>query len=254
MVFDPLTITLALVAALFAGLVGSFALMKRIVLAGDVISHIALPGIGLAFLYHINPLLGGTVTLLLGTVLIWHLEKRTGLSTDAMIGVVFAASVAVGALVTPEEDLVEALFGGLASPTIYEFIIGLVLALLTIAFLLKFKDRLILTLFSPELAASSGVNVNRLNLLFLLVFSLTIVLGLKFLGALLVGSLIIIPAAIGRQLTHTLPSFLLASSLASIASVAAGMFFALAYGASLGPAVVTVAAALFGLSLLKKKR
>lgn len=70
------SVILALLFAITAGLVGSFALMKRMLLAGDVISHIALPGLGLAFLLNFSPLLGGGTTLFLGTLLVWQLQKR----------------------------------------------------------------------------------------------------------------------------------------------------------------------------------
>jgi ABC-type Mn2+/Zn2+ transport system permease subunit len=61
--------------AVAAGLVGSFALMKRMILAADVISHVALPGLGLAFLWHFNPLLGGGATLFIGTLLIRSVSR-----------------------------------------------------------------------------------------------------------------------------------------------------------------------------------
>jgi len=79
---------LALLTALVAGLVGSFAQMKRMSLAGDVISHVALPGLGLALLFGINPLIGAAVALLLGTLFIWHLQKGETLTTDVAIGVI----------------------------------------------------------------------------------------------------------------------------------------------------------------------
>lgn len=56
-------LVLALLFAIAAGLVGSFALMKRMLLASDVISHVALPGLGLAFLFGFNPLIGGAASL-----------------------------------------------------------------------------------------------------------------------------------------------------------------------------------------------
>ncbi len=74
----PHTIYAALLTLLFAaaaGLVGSFALMRRMLLAGDVISHLALPGLGLAFMFHFYPLAGGACSLLLGTLLIAQLQK-----------------------------------------------------------------------------------------------------------------------------------------------------------------------------------
>lgn len=246
-------LSLALLTGAAAGLVGSFALLKKTVLAGDVMSHIALPGLGVAILFKINPLIGGAATLFLGTVLIWQLQKTTGLSTEAMIGVIFAASLAIGALLTPNEDLIEALFGGFGNMTLVEFFIGAAAALFVVGFTLSYKNNFILSLFSPDLAATSNININRLNLYFLLIFSLTIILGLRFLGALLVGALLIIPAAIGRQLTHTLSSFLTVSVIASVLSVGVGILVSNAYHLTPGPTIITVATAMFLLSLIKKQ-
>ena len=257
------SIVLALLTALAAGLVGSFALMKRMSLAGDVISHIALPGLGLALLLGFNPLLGAAATLFLGTLLIWGLQNRGTLTTDVAIGVIFTAALAIGTLVTPSEDLIEALFGGFQSLTLSSFSLGVLAVVGIVMFIYFFRHKLILTLFSPELAAATGINVSRFNLYYLLVFSLTVLLGLRFLGALLVGALIIIPAATGRQLTHTLTKFLIASSAVSVLSVAIGLAISHYYSQlkvgsvslnlSLGPAIISVATVFFLLSLLRRK-
>jgi len=254
---------LILLTALAAGLVGSFALMKRMSLAGDVVSHIALPGLGLALLLGFNPLLGAAVSLLLGTLLIWQLQKSSTMTTEVAIGVIFTAALAIGTVLTPSEDLIEALFGGFQSLNAIWFFAGLIAVAVIVAFIIFFRHKLILALFSPELAAATGINVSRLNLYFLLIFSLTVLLGVRFLGALLVGALIIVPAAIGRQLTHTLTAFLLTSSLASVLSVGLGLAVSIAYphirighvtlNLALGPAIIGVATLLFLLSLLRKK-
>jgi ABC-type Mn2+/Zn2+ transport system permease subunit len=257
------SIILAFLTAVAAGLVGSFALMKRMSLAGDVISHIALPGLGLALLLHFNPLLGAAATLFLGTLLIWRLQSGGTLTTDVAIGVIFTAALAVGTLLTPSEDLIEALFGGFQSLTLMSFSLGVLAVIAVTTFLYVSRHKLVLSMFSPELAAATGVNVSRLNLYYLLIFSLTVLLGLRFLGALLVGALIIIPAATGRQLTHTLTRFLIASSVASLVSVGIGFainrfYSQLTIGSvtlnlSLGPAIISVATLLFLLSFLKRK-
>jgi ABC-type Mn2+/Zn2+ transport system permease subunit len=249
------SLVLALLFALAAGLVGSFALMKRMLLAGDVISHVALPGLGLAFLLHFNPVLGGGATLLLGTLLIWQLQKKTGFSTDAMIGVVFATSVAIGAALTPKEDLVEALFGKFERLTPFAFTIGTMAVLAIIVFIFRFKDALILALFSPEMAASAGVKLDRLNLYFLLAFSLTVLVGLRFMGGLLAGALIIIPATTGRRLGSNISHFLLASSAASVLAVGSGFLLShVLHTSELGPTIVMTSAVLFGLSLLRTSK
>lgn len=255
MLNETYSLILALSAAAAAGLVGAFALMKRTVLAGDVMSHIAIPGIGLALMFHFNPLVGGGLTLLLGGLIIWQLEKKTELSSEAAIGVIFASSVALGALlINSKEELIDALFGGFGPLAQNEFIFGAAASALVLLALWFLRHKLIITLFSEEMAASTRINVGLINLCFLLLFSLAILAGLRFLGALLAGSLIIIPASAARQITHSLTSFLVASVLISVASVLIGFFIATAYALDLGPTVVVVAALFFLLSLFRKKQ
>lgn len=249
---DISALSLALVVSAAMGLVGAVALMKRTILAGDVMSHIALPGLGLAFLFGFHPLLGAAATLLVGIIGIWQLGRATGLTTEVSIGMIFAASVALGALLTPEEDLIEALFGGLAPPSPAEFIAGAAVSVFIFFAIWKLKDRYIIWLFSSELASSTRIRAHLLDLSYLFLFGLAILAGLKILGALLAGSLIIIPAAIARQLTHTLGKFFAVSVAASIVSTLAGFLASHAYAISAGPATVISASLLFCLSLFKK--
>ena len=250
------TLLLEVLFALAAGLVGCFALMKRMLLASDVLSHLALPGLGLAFLLKMNPLAGGAATLFLGTLLVWQLQKKTGLAADASIGVVFAAALAIGAMLTPSEDLVEALFGAAQKLSVTGLLLGLAAAAGVILAVLGIKNRLTLTVFSPELAAATGLRVDRLELSFLLGFSVTILIGLRFMGALLSSALIILPAATARQLTNRLSRFMVVSMAVSVLSVLAGSFTnAFVFRASTaGPAIVIFSAAFFGLSLLKRAK
>jgi zinc transport system permease protein len=245
---------LALFFALAAGLVGCFALMKRMVLASDVISHLALPGLGVAFLLKMNPLVGGATTLFLGTILVWRLQRKTGLATDAAIGVVFAAGLAIGAAVTPRENLIEALFGELQQVSLLGFLLGFAATLFVVLSVFLLKDRLALTIFSPDLANATGVKVGRVDLYFLLLFSLTILVGLRFMGTLLASALIILPAATARHLTDKLSHFLLVSSATSLVSVTAGFLFNIFVFrlSTVGPTIVIFSALLFGLSLVRK--
>jgi ABC-type Mn2+/Zn2+ transport system permease subunit len=250
-----ISLILAGISAAAAGLVGAFALMKRTILAGDVMSHIAIPGLGLAIIWGINPIIGGGLTLFAGILLIWQLQKKTELSTEATIGVIFAGSVALGALlIHSKEDLVDALFGGFGNLSMTEFGLGVAISIGIVVALWLLRNRLIISLFSPDLAKSAGINVNTANLYFLLLFGLAILSSLRFLGALLVGSLIIIPASAARQLTHSLGAFLVTSTLLSVASMLIGFWIANSYNLELGPTVVVTATAIFVLSLLKKKK
>jgi ABC-type Mn2+/Zn2+ transport system permease subunit len=249
-----LALIVAILYALTGSLVGAFAFMRRMLLAADVVSHIALPGLGIALLFHANPTLGAATTLFVGAVLVWHLEQRSDLVADAAIAVVFAASLGIGALITPREELLEALFGGAEELSLRSFVIAIVAIAFILAILFRFRQALLLGAFSRDLAAATGVKTGRLELSFLLIFSLTVLVGLRFAGTLLAGALIILPAAIARQLTARFKSFLVLSALAGAISITLGSAAAKVFrNNSAGPATILIASALFALALLARR-
>ena len=241
-----------ILVATASGLVGVFAMMRKMTLAADALSHVALPGLGLAIIFKINPLIGGAVALFLGAILIWFLERKTEIPTETVIGVIFSASLAIGSLLTSGEELIDALFGGSGGVNGWQFLIGILGAIFVITFILLQKERLTLALVSKDLATVLGIHVSRLDLIFLMVFALNVILGLQFLGALLMGSLIIVPAAIGRNLASSLNGALCISVISAIFSVLVGFLISQIYSLDLGPIIISVAASLFLLSLLKK--
>jgi ABC-type Mn2+/Zn2+ transport system permease subunit len=224
-------------------------------LASDVISHLALPGIGLALLFKESPIVGGAATLFLGTFLVWRLQKKTGLATESAVGVIFATALAIGAAMIPNEDLAESLFGELAKISVIGFLFGMVAVLIVIVSIFLLRDQLALSILSPDLAAATGVGVSRLDLRFLLLFSLTVLIGLRFMGALLASSLIIMPAATARQLADKLTNFVLLAAAASLLSVTAGFLlnaFLFKFSTA-GPTITMFSALLFAASLLVRK-
>ena len=254
MTADMMSIILGLAAASVAGVVGSFALMKRMTLAGDVVSHLTLPGLGIAFLWNFNPLAGASVTLAIGIYIIQQLQRRSGLATETAIGVVFVGALAIGTLITPAEDLIDALFGGFQRVNHLGFLLGIDACVLVLIAMYIFRHQLILIIFSPDLAASLNINVARVNLIYLGAFGLTILVGLRFLGALLVGAMMIVPAATGRHLARTLDQFLIASSLASVLSVGCGFAIAARWHFPLGPTIVATASVLFLFALVVRHK
>src|ERR1044072_4848342 len=100
-------LALSATMALAAGLVGCFSGMRRMALAGDALSHVARPGIGVALALHIHPLFGALAMLLFAGLLVWAIEDRSHLALETIIGVVFSAALAVGSLLATGEDLIE---------------------------------------------------------------------------------------------------------------------------------------------------
>jgi len=247
------SIALSIAMAAAAGLVGSFAVMRRMTLASDAISHVALPGIGIALALQVHPLLGGAAALLLGTLVIWGLEQRTRIATETLIGVVFSTALAVGSLLASGEDLIDALLGSPGSPTAWEVALGLAGAVAVVAFVVAGRNRLLIALVSPDLARTAGIDVRRLDLLYLLAFALTVALGLRYLGVLLMGSLIIIPAATAKYLARSLRGMFAVSVGAAVIATVAGTWVAARLGRPTGPVIVAVAAAIFLVGLLARR-
>ena len=244
---------LAIATAVAAGLVGSFAVMRRMTLAADALSHVALPGIGVALALHIHPLLGAVAMLFFGALLVWGLQSRTRLATETIIGVVFSAALAVGSMTTPGEDLIEALFGSSGPLSWLEVLFGSAGAFVVIVVLLAQRHRLIVTLVSPDLARTVGIDVRRVDLLYLQVFALTVALGLRYLGVLLMGSLIIIPAATAKRLSGNLRQMLVTAVAIAVAVTVLGSWLAMWLHRETGPVIVTLATAGFVLTLLRRR-
>ncbi len=235
--------------AVAAGLVGCFAVMRKMTLAADAFSHVALPGIGIALALKLNPLLGALAALLAGSLLIWVIEGKTRLSTEAITGVVFSVALAAGALTATGEELIDALFGAPGRMSIPEMVFGLAAALAVTGFVLAMRDRLLISLVSSEVAIAAGIGARGLQLGFLLAFAITVALGMRYLGVLLMGSLIIIPATIAKRLARGIDGMFTVAIAAALAATLLGDGVAAWTHRPSGPVIVVIAGALFFLSL-----
>lgn len=233
-----------------ASLLGVFAILKRMSLVGDALSHVALPGIALAIFLNINPFFGGLTFLLLSIAAIWLIEYYSHLTVDAIVGVLFTASLAAGALLIPRFDLLEALFGDISKLTFNEMAISVFLSLSLIVILLAIHKKLALHMVSQELAKSIGVNSKKLEFVYLILFAVGVALGIKFIGALLMGALIIVPAAAGKNVARSLRGFMGWSVFFGILSAIAGVYISAIYGYAPGPIFILAGAVLFAVSMI----
>jgi ABC-type Mn2+/Zn2+ transport system permease subunit len=249
----PESLLLAVAMAVAAGLVGCFAVMRRMSLAADPLSHVALPGIGIAIALHLHPLVGALAMLFFGALMVWALEERSRAATETMIGVVFSTALAVGALMTSGEDLVDALVGRPGTLGAWELGFGALGATGVVVFVIRYRHALVVTLVSPEVARTAGINVRRLNLLYLQLFALTIALGLRYLGVLLMGALIIVPAVTAKRLVNGLNAMMVASVGLAVTATVAGTWAAAVTHRESGPLIVLASAGGFALSLLRSR-
>jgi len=247
-----LLLTGALVGAA-SGYLGSFMVLKRMSLVGDALSHVALPGMAIALTFGLNPILGAFVALTIATVGIWYLAERSEIYPEALVGVFFTASLAIGILVTPQPELLEALFGNLEKIGFVDGIITIVAAAFIFLLAREISEKLLLGVVSEDLARSSGIKMPLINLIYLLLVGSIVALGVKFVGTLLMGALVIVPAAAAKNVAKNIVSYQLFGILFGILSVVFGVLIAKFVGISSGPAVVLVSIGIFVFSYLFKR-
>ena len=249
--FQPLLVAIFISAA--ASLLGCFAILKRMALVGDALSHVALPGIALGLIFNFNPFLGAIVFLAMAVIGIWILEYKSKLSVETIVGVFFTASLALGALITPEHELIEALLGNIAALSLKESIISVILSIGLITSLLLIHKKLALNMISQEMSQSAGIKNKRLEFAYLLIFALAVALGIRFVGALLMGSLVIIPAASAKNISRSLYSFMSLSVIFGIFSAALGIYISSIYEMAPGPIFILIGSMIFIISLIIRR-
>ncbi|TSC75027.1 MAG: zinc transport system permease protein [Parcubacteria group bacterium Gr01-1014_44] len=238
---------------LASGYLGSLMVLRRMSLVGDALSHVALPGLALGLLWNFNPFFGAFGALVLAITLIWLIENRTKLSTETLVGIFFTLSLAIGLIITPEPELLEALFGNISQTALRETILAVIFSLIAIVAVHKIYHRLVLGTISNDLASSVGIRTKKIDFIFLLIVALIVALGIKIVGTLLMGALVIIPAASAKNLAHNLSAYGGLSALFGLISAAGGVYLASLLHFSPGPIVVLASAAIFFVSLIFRK-
>lgn len=236
-----------------AGYVGSFMVLKKMSLVGDALSHVALPGIAVALLFKINPFIGAFAALFLAIVGIWLLEKRTTLSSETLVGIFFTLSLAIGILITPKPELLEALFGDISKIRLADLWISLSLIIVIFAIMRNISKGVILGIISKDLTQSTGVKIHAVNFVFLLLVAVIVSLGLKIAGTLLMGSLVIIPAAAAKNIALSMNHYSFSSAAFGAFSALIGIVIASVFQLPPGPIVVVTSGFIFLTTLALKR-
>jgi ABC-type Mn2+/Zn2+ transport system permease subunit len=228
-----------------AGYLGSIMVLERMALVGDALSHVSLPGLALGLLYNFNPFFGAFAFLFTSAVVIWHLGRVTKLPYETLVGAMFTLALAVGILIVPQPELLEALFGDIANVSSLDLAIAVIVSLTVVLLTRVIFKKIVLSLISEELAVSHGINVARNNLLYLLLVSLVVAIGIKIMGTLLVGFLVVTPAAAARTMSSNLSRYSILSGVFGAISSFVGIISASSLNLPPGPLVVLSGVAIF---------
>ncbi|MGF1621332.1 MAG: metal ABC transporter permease [Rhodomicrobiaceae bacterium] len=251
--------TRALVAgigvAVVAGPLGCFIVWRRLAYFGDTLSHAALLGVALAFLFEINIILSVFLVSAGVSIALLLLQRRATLSADALLGLLAHSALALGLVVLAfmtwvRMDLMGFLFGDILAVSKTDIAIiwiggAVVLTILTLIWRPLFAGTV-----NRELAEAEGMNPQRADLVFMLLMALVIAISMKIVGVLLITAMLIIPAATSRRLATGPEQMAVLAAIMGAIAVVAGLFGSLEWDTPSGPSIVVAALALFVLSLM----
>ncbi|MFW3898574.1 metal ABC transporter permease [Pseudomonas bharatica] len=258
----------ALLAGLMIGPVlgglGTLVVVKRFAFFSEAVGHAALTGVAIGILLG-EPYAGPYGSLfgycLLFGILLNYLRNRTGLSPDTLIGVFLSVSLALGASLLlmlagkiNVHILENVLFGSVLTVSGQDLVVLGIVAGLVLALALPLYNRIMLASFNPQLAAVRGVAVKRLDYLFVVLVTLVTVAAVKVIGAILVGALLVIPAAAARLVSQSLKGFFFASVLIATFSTLIGILLPIVFDLPVpsGAAIILVAGSFFALAALAR--
>lgn len=238
-----------------AGYLGSLMVLEKMALVGDALSHVALPGLALGILYNFNPFFGAFAFLFASAVIIWHVGRVTRLSFETIVGAVFTLALAIGIIMMPSvEALEEALFGNMTTVTSIDAVAAVAISAVAVLLTKMIYKKLVLGMISEELAISKGINIETINLLYLLLVSLVVAVGIRIIGTLLVGFLVVVPAAAAKNVSTDLLKYSLLSASFGTISAVTGVLLSGYLNLPTGPLVVFAGIAVFVATVLAKWR
>lgn len=241
--------------ALVAGPLGCFIVWRRLAYFGDTLSHAALLGVALAFLFEINITLAVFAVSACVSIALLLLQKQGSLSSDALLGLLAHSSLALGLVALAfmtwiRMDLMGFLFGDILAVSKMDIAIIWLGGAVVLAVLAAIWRPLFAATVNRELAEAEGMNPERVNIIFMLLMAAVIAISMKIVGVLLITAMLIIPAATARRFSSGPEQMALTAAIIGAAAVVGGLFGSLEWDTPAGPSIVVAALFLFILSLL----
>ena len=245
----------ALMIAIVCAVIGAFVVMQELAFIGDALAHASFPGVVIAFLLKLPLELGGAVVGILTALGIGAITRRSKISQDTAIGVLFAGTFALGiALLSTVKNYTKDLFGLLLGDVLAigtgDLIAIAIMGAAMLAIVCAIYKELVLVTFDPVQAQVIGLPVGWLNELLLALMAVTIVISIQTVGIVLVVAMLVTPAATATLLVRRFPMVMLVGALQGVLGVVAGLYLSFYLNIASGATIVLVLTGMFFLVLV----
>lgn len=245
----------ALLVGLLCSVVGCYVVLRGMAYLGDAIAHAVLPGVAVAYLLRADLTLGAMIAALGVATGIGWLSRPGKLREDTAIGIVFAASLALGvALISTirsyAQDLTHILFGNVLGVSVWDLWLAGILGFVVLGMIGVFYRELMLISFDPVFAATLKIPAEWLRILLLMMLASTVVVSMQVVGVGLVTAMLVTPGAAAYLLVRRLPTMMAVAALIGMGSNVAGLYLSFYINVASGAAMVLVATGVFLLAFL----
>lgn len=226
-----------------ASLLGTSLVLKRYSMIGDSLSHVGFAALAVAYAFYMDPLTVSIPVTMAAAFLLLELKESMRIKGDAATALLCSSALAVGVLVISltrgmNADVSNYMFGSILAMSRADVWLTLAAGSLIVVLYILFYHPLFAVTFDESFAAASGVRSRFYNLILALMTAVTIVLGMRMMGALLISSLIVFPAITAMQICHRFLTTILLSTALGIFCFLIGMTFSYAVSIPTGPCIV----------------
>ena len=246
--------------SLCASLLGVSLVLKRYSMIGDGLSHVGFGAIAVATAFNWAPMEFTIPVVIIAAFLLLRLSENSSIKGDSAIAIISTGALAFGILVASmttgmNTDINSYLFGSILAMTLNDVLLSVVLSAVVIVLFVLFYNKIFAVTFDETFSNATGIRANVYNMLIAILTAITIVLGMRMMGALLISSLIIFPALTSMRVCKHFKTVVIVSAVISIICFLLGLIISYFFSTPTGATVVVINIGIFILfSILGKLR
>lgn len=247
-----------ILVSLCASLLGVSLVLKRYSMIGDGLSHVGFAALAIAYAMNAAPLSVAIPVCIAAAFLLLRMKENSKLKGDAATALLCSGALAVGVMTVSlttgmNTDVCNYMFGSILSMSRSDVRLSVMLSIVVLVLYVIFYNRIFAVTFDETFAKATGTSSNLYNMLIALLTAVTVVLGMRMMGTLLISSLIIFPALSSMRICRHFRSVIVCSALLSAVCFAAGIYFSYMYSTPTGASIVIADIIVFVLFALAEK-
>ena len=247
-----------ILVSLCAALLGTSLVLKRYSMIGDGLSHVGFAALACAYPFGFSPLYISIPVCIAAAFFLLQLKDSSRIKGDAATALMCSGALAVGVMVISlttgmNTDVCNYMFGSILAMSSSDLYISFVLSTAVLALYVLFFNRIFAVTFDEAFAEATGTNVRLYNMVIVILTAVTVVLGMRMMGTLLISSLIVFPSLTAMRVTRKFKTTVILSAFLAVFCFMTGLVFSYLYAVPTGACIVVTNIILFILFFIIEK-